>query len=131
VLPMMYMPDCIQATIHLMEAPAESLSCPTGYNVGGMSFSAGELADAIRQVLPGFVCSFVPDERQSIADRCPQHLDDRAARRDWNWKPDYDLDAMVIDMVWRLWGGAEEWNAAGCGLCPEAASRSGITGNAA
>ena len=44
VLPMMYMPDCIKATIDLMEADATKIKIRTSYNVTGMSFSAGELA---------------------------------------------------------------------------------------
>ena len=26
-------------------------------------------------------------------------LDDSAAREEWGWKPDYDLDAMTKDMI--------------------------------
>jgi nucleoside-diphosphate-sugar epimerase len=26
-------------------------------------------------------------------------MDDTAAREDWVWKPDYDLDAMTKDMI--------------------------------
>lgn len=34
-----------------------------------------------------------------LADSWPQVLDDSAARQDWNWKPKYDIDALVDVMV--------------------------------
>jgi nucleoside-diphosphate-sugar epimerase len=103
VLPMMYMPDCIRATLDLMNAPRELLSCAEGYNVAGMSFSAGDLAMMIQRECPGFTCSFVPDERQAIADSWPMRIDDRAAQRDWNWRASYGLEKMVSDMLERIW----------------------------
>jgi len=102
VLPMMYMPDCIRATLDLMDAPFEALEYPAGYNVEGMSFSAGMLVEAVRKHLPGFSCSFVPDERQRIADSWPLRLDDSAARRDWHWMPQFGLEEMVEDMLVRV-----------------------------
>ncbi|NMB59565.1 MAG: epimerase, partial [Chloroflexi bacterium] len=30
--------------------------------------------------------------RQGIVDSWPQDVDDSAARHDWKWKPEYDLD---------------------------------------
>lgn len=102
VLPMMYMPDCIRATLDLMDAPFEALEFPAGYNVEGMSFSAGMLVEAVRRHLPGFSCSFAPDERQRIADSWPLRLDDSAARRDWHWHPQFGLEEMVTDMLVRV-----------------------------
>ena len=99
VLPMMYMPDCIRATLHLMRAPREMLTHPVCYNVAAMSFSAGELARMIKRELPGFTCSFVPDGRQAIADSWPMRIDDRVARNDWDWDPAFGLESMVHDML--------------------------------
>ena len=36
-MPMLYMEDALDATIKLMEAPCESISVRTSYNLGGMS----------------------------------------------------------------------------------------------
>ena len=37
--------------------------------------------------------------RQAIADSWPRSLDDSAARREWGWNPQYDIDSMVDDML--------------------------------
>jgi len=101
-LPMMYMPDAIEATIQLMEAPANKISIRTSYNVSGMSFSPQEIADAIKQHIPGFKISYKPDYRQVIADSWPQSIDDTIARQDWGWKEKYDLQEMTADMLKNL-----------------------------
>jgi nucleoside-diphosphate-sugar epimerase len=98
-LPMMYMPDCIKATIDLAVADVSTLKHHSDFNVGAMSFSAGELAASIRKHIPEFVCSYEPDFRQAIADSWPMSLDDSAAREEWGWKPAYDLEAMTRDML--------------------------------
>jgi nucleoside-diphosphate-sugar epimerase len=101
-LPMMYMPDCIKATVDLMEADFAKLKHHGDFNVGAMSFSAGELAASIRKRVPGFEVTYEPDERQAIADSWPSSVDDSAARAEWGWTPDYDLEAMTEDMLARL-----------------------------
>jgi nucleoside-diphosphate-sugar epimerase len=102
VLPMMYMPDCIKATMDLMEAEASRVKRHDGYNVAGMSFSAGELAAEIGKHISGFKCEYKPDFRQKIADSWPMSIDDGVARRDWGWKPVYNLASMAKDMVEKL-----------------------------
>lgn len=101
VLPMMYMPDAIRALIELAEADGSRLKRRV-YNVTSMSFSAGELAKSIREIIPEFACDYKPDYRQEIADSWPRSLDDSAARADWNWRPRYDLTAMTRDMIEKL-----------------------------
>ena len=101
LLPMMYMPDCLNATIDLLEAE-NSLLKQRSYNISGMSFNPKQIADAIRKYLPEFEISYNPDYRQDIADGWPNSLDDSAAREQWNWKPRYDLDSMVLDMLENL-----------------------------
>ena len=102
VLPMMYMPDCIRATIMLMEADLSRLKHHTDFNVAGLSFSAGELAAEIKKHLPEFACEYKPDFRQKIADSWPRTIDDSVARKEWGWEPQYDLAAMVADMLEKL-----------------------------
>jgi len=97
-LPMMYMPDAIRATIELMEATADRISVRTSYNISGMSFSPKEIAACIGTHVPGFTIDYKPDYRQAIADSWPQSIDDSVAGRDWNWKPEFDLEKMTADM---------------------------------
>jgi nucleoside-diphosphate-sugar epimerase len=93
-MPMMYMDDAIKATLDLMEADPETITVRTGYNLGALSFSAGELADEVAKV----VCEYLPDFRQVIADSWPNSIDDSAARQDWNWTPHYDLTRLTEAM---------------------------------
>lgn len=98
-LPMMYMPDAIRATIELMEAPPERIAERGSYNLGALSFTPTEIAAAIARKIPGFRLECAPDFRQAIADSWPKQIIDDAARRDWGWAPQYDLQAMVDDML--------------------------------
>jgi nucleoside-diphosphate-sugar epimerase len=98
-LPMMTMDDAIRATLELMDAPAERVRDRHAYNLAGISFTPRQLADAIRQRIPGFTMDCVPDFRQAIAATWPRSIDDRAAREDWGWRPRHDLAAMVDSML--------------------------------
>jgi nucleoside-diphosphate-sugar epimerase len=102
VLPMIYMPDCIRATLMLMDADPTRLKYAAEYNVAGLSFSAGQLAKEIQKHIPHFTCTFRPDFRQQIADSWPRNIDDTYARQDWDWEPQYDLSSMVADMINKL-----------------------------
>lgn len=103
VLPMMYMPDCIKATINLMDADLSRLVHHADFNLSAMSFSVAELAEAIRRLIPQFTITYKPDPvKQAIADSWPRTIDDSAARQEWGWKPSYDLEAMTADMIQKL-----------------------------
>jgi len=98
-LPMMYMPDAIRATIELMEAPQEKISVRTSYNISAISFSPAEIAASIKKHIPEFKIKYKPDYRQAIAESWPQSIDDSVAKKDWNWKPEYDLEKLTNDML--------------------------------
>lgn len=102
VLPMLYMPDALKATLDIMHAPAESIKIRTSYNLAGMSFGPEEIAASIAKFVPGFTISYEPDSRQAIANSWPAVIDDGRATEDWGWKPDYDLDRMTEDMLKNL-----------------------------
>jgi len=99
MLPMMYMPDCLKASIDLMEADFSKLKHHSDFNLTAMSFTAGELAAEIKKHIPEFTCTYEPDFRQEIADSWPNSIDDSAAREEWGWEPSYDLAAMTEDML--------------------------------
>lgn len=98
-LPMIYMEDAINATIQLMEAPAENISVRTSYNLAGMTFSPAEIATEIKKHYPAFEITYEPDFRQDIAASWPEVINDKAAHNDWNWQPDYDLVSLTTDMI--------------------------------
>jgi nucleoside-diphosphate-sugar epimerase len=83
VLPMMHMPDAIKALMDLAEADDSRLKHRV-FNVDSMSYSAGELAESIKAVIPELAFDYKPDYRQAIADSWPRSLDDSAAREEWN-----------------------------------------------
>ncbi|KAF6266777.1 hypothetical protein COO60DRAFT_1632820 [Scenedesmus sp. NREL 46B-D3] len=100
-LPMMYMPDCLEATWQVITAPKDHMK-QTTYNVTAVSFTPAELAGAIRRRLPHFSISYSPDFRDNIAKTWPASIDDSAARRQWGWAPNFDLQALADDMLRRL-----------------------------
>ena len=101
-LPMMYMDDAIRATIEIMQAPAEQIKIRSSYNLSAMDFTPKEIAETIQQHIPDFTIQYEPDFRQKIADSWPQSIDDSRARKDWNWKHNYDLKSMTTDMLAHL-----------------------------
>jgi threonine 3-dehydrogenase len=108
-IPFMAMPDAIEALLGLEAAPLAALSRQV-YNVGSFNPSAGEVAERVRQAFPGAQLTFAPDlKRQGIVDSWPADVDDSAARRDWAWKPRYDLhrafDEYLIPVVTRRYRG--------------------------
>jgi len=104
ILPMMYMPDAVKGTIQLMEAPPDLINVRTAYNFGAFSFSPKQLTAAIQKHLPEFTSHYQPDFRQRIAESWPQQIDDRCARNDWKWEPQYQLEDMVSEMLAALSG---------------------------
>jgi nucleoside-diphosphate-sugar epimerase len=102
-LDMMYMPDAIRAMIELMDADASRLVHRNAFNVTAMSFTPAQLADEIRRTLPELEVDYEVDPvRQAIADSWPDSIDDSAARHEWGWKPEYELESMTRDMLAKL-----------------------------
>ena len=98
-LPMMFMDDAINATIQLMEAPAENVKIRSAYNLGGISFTPKAISEAIQKVIPEFEIVYQPDFRQAIADSWPNSIDDSAAYKDWGWQHRFGLDDIVDIML--------------------------------
>jgi nucleoside-diphosphate-sugar epimerase len=98
-LPMMYMSDAVKATLDLMESPASKVKVRSSYNISAMSFCPAQIASTIKKHIPEFTISYKPDFRQAIADSWPKSIDDRAAREDWGWKPQFGLEEMTEDIL--------------------------------
>ncbi|MBW4727781.1 NAD-dependent epimerase/dehydratase family protein [Prevotella melaninogenica] len=103
LMDMMYMPDGLHAAISLMEADPTRLVHRNGFNIASMSFAPEEIFNAIKRYKPDFEMEYDVDPlKQGIADSWPDSLDDSCARAEWDWKPQYDLDAMTVDMLKNL-----------------------------
>lgn len=100
---MMYMPDALKAIAMLMEADPSKLIHRNAFNIASMSFEPSQIYAEIKKHIPGFTMDYDVDPiRQAIADSWPDSLDDSAARAEWGWKPDYDLEQMTTDMLKKL-----------------------------
>ncbi|HKJ49319.1 MAG TPA: NAD-dependent epimerase/dehydratase family protein [Christiangramia sp.] len=98
-LPMMYMDDAIKATVDIMEAPADKVKVRSSYNLSAISFTPEVLASEIRKHIKDFEIKYEPDFRQKIAESWPSSIDDNAAREDWGWEHDFDLERMTTTML--------------------------------
>lgn len=99
MLPMMFMDDCIKATIDLAEADFDKLKHHAGFNVAAMSFTPRQIAAEIKKIIPDFEIEYKPDYRQAIADSWVWSIDDSAAREEWGWEPVYDITTMTKEMI--------------------------------
>lgn len=103
LMDMMYMPDALKAAIQIMEADASRLVHHNGFNVASMSFDPDTIYQAIKKHKPDFEMTYEVDPlKQSIANSWPNRMDDSCARKEWDWKPDYDLESMTVDMLKNL-----------------------------
>jgi nucleoside-diphosphate-sugar epimerase len=102
-LDMMYMPDTIHVAILIMEADPVKIVHRNAYNITAMSIAPEDFAREIKKHIPDFCIDYEIDPvRQTIADSWPNKMDDRAAREEFGWKPEYDLASMTSDMLDKL-----------------------------
>ncbi|MFQ5944580.1 MAG: NAD-dependent epimerase/dehydratase family protein, partial [Anaerolineales bacterium] len=97
VLPFLAMPDAVRA----LQEIARATTLPQAvYNVASFSPSAEELHQNVMASFPSAEVTFEPDpDRQAIVDSWPAEVDDSAARRDWGWAPEYDLQRAFVDYL--------------------------------
>jgi threonine 3-dehydrogenase len=95
----MAMPDAVTALLKCAAAPRPSLSRLV-YNVSAFSLTAAEIRDLTLQAFPNAEITFDPDlKRQGIVDSWPTDTDDTAARQDWGWQPEYDVNRSFRDYL--------------------------------
>ncbi len=108
-IPFMAMPDAIDALLKLADAPKSTLTKHV-YNLTNFNPSAAEFAELVRREWPDADISFAPDaQRQAIVDSWPEDVDDSAARADWGFSPQYDLqrafDNYLVPAIRELYRG--------------------------
>jgi len=102
-LPMMYMPDAINALIKLYQADSQALIHHSDFNIHAMTFTPDDLAREIMKINPRFEIEYKIDPvRQSMADSWPISLDDSKAREEWGWEPEYSIQDLAEDMYLNL-----------------------------
>jgi nucleoside-diphosphate-sugar epimerase len=99
MLPMLFMPDAMKATIDLMHADTSHLSVKSSYSIGAISFTPKDVAAEIQKHRPEFKITYKPDFRQAIAETWPRTLDASVATRDWGFTPSYGLEKMTEIML--------------------------------
>jgi len=101
-LPMIYIDDCIDATIKFLKTPASQLNRST-YNLAGISFTPEMLVEQVQRLIPGVQVSYDPcPTRSKIAAQWPMSIDDSAALADWGWKYDttmYQLAKKILSNI--------------------------------
>lgn len=97
---MMYMPDALKAVTDLMEADPSRLRHRNSFNIASMSFTPKILFEAIRKRIPDATFDYNVDPvKAAIADSWPNWMDDSCAREEWGWKPIWDMEAVIDDML--------------------------------
>ena len=98
VIALLYYKDAARAAVELAAAPIEAVSS-INYLVDGPrpTPTAAEMAEAVKRHLPGADITFKPDTGSAAPMNV--RLDDRAARDEWGWAPEYDLDAMIEAII--------------------------------
>jgi nucleoside-diphosphate-sugar epimerase len=99
-LDMMYMPDCLNAAIQMMEADPARLKHRNSFNVTAMSFAPEMIEAEIKKHIPDFMMDYrVEPVKQKIAESWPNKMDDSCAREEWDWNPKYDLEMTTREML--------------------------------
>jgi threonine 3-dehydrogenase len=101
-LALIYVKDVLNAFAGLLAAPVSHLTRRV-FNISSMTVTAEEIAIAIQLRLPRAALQFEPDEAIStLLASWPGEIDDQAARREWHWLPDFDLERTADDFPFEL-----------------------------
>ena len=103
-VPITYFKDAAQAIVKLKETPLERIKT-VNYVLTGVSPvpTASELADVVKARVPGAQIDFRPiPEVQNMLNRSLASIDDSNAQKEWDWSPEYGLEAMVEDFLQEL-----------------------------
>jgi threonine 3-dehydrogenase len=98
-IPFMTMPDAIDALMQIAAVGGECLT-QTAYNLAAFNPTAEEICDVVAAAFPrAHITWQVDQKRQRIVDSWPADVDDSAARRDWDFAPQYDFQRAFDDYL--------------------------------
>ena len=99
---LIYIEDCLKAIDLLTHANDTSLS-RASYNLFSCAPAAASIVAEIKKRIPGADIVFDTDQKiADLIDSWPRQIDDQAARRDWDWSPDFGLPEMADHFITRL-----------------------------
>jgi len=111
--PSLYYKDVAAGIIQLAEAPKENIKTVV-YNLGGIEplFSAQELVEEVKKYFPDARIDFKLDTSGARRDRLlvPANTNDRPAREEWGWQPQYSLRELVTDFIQELKSHPEQYD---------------------
>ena len=91
-IPFMTMPDAIGAIIQIMNVPRRNLNQPV-YNIRSFSPTAEEFHQKLLKFFPDAEIEYeVNEKRQKMVDSWPMDTDDSAAKKEWNWHSEHNLN---------------------------------------
>jgi threonine 3-dehydrogenase len=97
-----YATDALAALEGLLAADPARLTRRV-YNIHGAAPTAEEIRAQVAARVPAARLSFDPDPQVAdLVESWPRDIDDASARRDWDWRPKFDLPAMADDFIRRL-----------------------------
>ena len=107
-VPIIYIREAADAIVKLASAPADRIQTVV-YLLAGTTPTptAQQLADAITARIPEARLDFCPNPAvQAVHDkrRALASIDDTNARREWGWRPTYDLGRIVNEIVNQIRG---------------------------
>lgn len=99
---MIYIDDCVDATVMLMKADRAKLT-RTSYNLGGISFTPGEFLPEVQRLLPDLKLEYEPVEwRRQIAESWPRSFDDTLAQQDWGWRYNPTVQELATTILTKI-----------------------------
>lgn len=99
--PVMYFKDAALAIVKLADALFSNIKM-VNYLTAGVTpiASANELAAMVKKKIPTAQIRFDPDpDIVNVIDKLFLPIDDRFAREEWNWKPQYDQKQLIDDFL--------------------------------
>ena len=75
------------------------------YTIAGVTpiATAQELVDMVIKRIPDAIIDFDPDlALLEVIEKLLLPIDDRYARKEWNWKPEYDQERIIDDFLEEL-----------------------------